>query len=89
MVVGTKVRTQGGVGKERLPHPRGQLDGLPGRMHADALEDIDQVGVEIHRVQPARHQQTLDDADALRADLGRSKEPIAFLITLESKLYLV
>ena len=47
-------------------------------MHADSLEHIDQVGVGIHRVQPARHQQTLDDPDPLRADLARSEQPVAF-----------
>ena len=69
----TKVRAHGGVGKERLPHPRGEFDGPLSRMCADALEHIDQVGIGIHRVQPARHQQTLDDADPLRAELARSE----------------
>ena len=68
---------QGGViSEQRLPHPRGKFDGAVGRMHADALEHIDQVGVGIDLVQPARHQQTLDDADALRTDLARSEQPI-------------
>ena len=57
-------------------------------MHADALEHIDQVGIGIHRVQPARHQQTLDDADPLRTDLGRSEQSIPFLITTQAKFNL-
>ena len=69
----TEVRAHGGVGKERLPHSRGEFDGPFGRMCADALEHIDQVGIGIHRLQPARHQQTLDDADPLRAELARSE----------------
>ena len=47
-------------------------------MRTDALEDIDQVGVGIHRVQPARDQQTLDDCDALRGDLARGEQPVPF-----------
>ena len=47
-------------------------------MYADALEYIGQVGVGVHLVQPASHQQTLDDSDALRTDLARSEQPVPF-----------
>ena len=50
MVVRTEFGLHGGVGEERLPPPRSGLDGLFGRMHTDALERIDQVGVGIGRV---------------------------------------
>ena len=39
-------------------------------MNADALKHIDQGGAGIDLVQPARHQQTPDDAHALRTDLA-------------------
>ena len=45
-------------------------------MNADSLELIDQVRVGIDLVQPARHQQTPDDAHALRTDLARSEQPV-------------
>ena len=77
-MVRAEVGAQGGVGEQRFPHPRGELDGPVGRMHADALKHVDQVGVGIDLVQPARHQQTLDDTDALGTDLARSEQPILF-----------
>ena len=45
-------------------------------MHTDPLEHVDQVSVGIDLVQPARHQQARDGADALRTDLARSEQPI-------------
>ena len=39
-------------------------------MRADALEYIDRVGVGNDLVEPARNEQTLDGADALRSDLA-------------------
>ena len=59
---------------------------LGGRTHADALEHIDQVGVGIDLVQPARHQHTLDDADALCTDLARSEQLSVLTVTDGSTL---
>ena len=58
-----------------LLNPWCEFDGAVGRMHSDALKHVDQVGVGIDVVQPARHQQALNDADALRTDLARSEQP--------------
>ena len=44
-------------------------------MFADPLQHIDQVGVRIDAVEPARYDQALDDADVLGAELGPAKEP--------------
>ena len=57
---------------------RGELDDVLVRMDADALEDIDEIGVGVHRVEAAGREQTLDDTHALGADLGGCEEPIAF-----------
>ena len=51
-------------------------------MHADALEHVDQVSVGIDLVQPARHQQSLDDADALFADTVAGANASARLYSL-------
>ena len=75
---GPRSERRGCVGEQRLPHSRGEFDGPVGRMNADALKHIDQVGVDIDLVQPARHQQTPDDTDALRTDLARSEQPVSF-----------
>ena len=64
-----EIGTQGPVRKQRFPYPRRQFDGPLRGVLADALEDIDQVGVGIHLLQPAGGQQALDDADPLGAQL--------------------
>ena len=53
-VVRTEVRAQGGIGEQRLPHPLDGFDRMLGRMHADALEHIDHVGVGINSVYTRR-----------------------------------
>ena len=60
---GPRSERKGGVGEQRFPHPRGEFDRAVGRMHADALEHVDQVGVGIDLVQPACHQQTIREAN--------------------------
>ena len=47
-------------------------------MHADALQHVDQVGVGVHPLETAGHQQALDDADAFRTDLRPGKQPVLF-----------
>ena len=42
---------QGVVSEERLPHSWGEFADALGRMLADALQDVDQVGVGVHAVQ--------------------------------------
>ena len=44
-------------------------------MLADALQDVDQVGVGIDAVEPAGDDQALDDADVFGAQLGPAEEP--------------
>jgi hypothetical protein len=44
-------------------------------MLADALQDVDQVGVGIDAVEPAGDDQALDDADLFGAQLGPAEEP--------------
>ena len=64
------------MGEFRFPHARRQIDDLAGGMFTDALKDIDQVGVRIDALQPASHQQALDETDALGTDFGPSEQPI-------------
>jgi hypothetical protein len=41
-------------------------------MLADPLENVDEVGVRVHAVQSACHEQTLNDADVFGSQFGRS-----------------
>jgi hypothetical protein len=45
-------------------------------MLADALEDVDQVRVDVNAVEPTSHNQALHDADLFGAQLGPTKIPI-------------
>ena len=59
------------VGGEVLfPQPRRELGDAAGRMLADPLQYIDEIGVRIDAVQSAGDDQTLDDADVLGAEFG-------------------
>ena len=63
-----------GVGGEVLfPQTRRQFGDAAGRMLADPLQNIDEVGVRIDAVQPAGDDQTLDDADVRGAELSPSR----------------
>lgn len=53
-----------------FPYARREFDDVARGMDAHALQNIDQVGVDIHAVQLAGHDQALDDADLFRAELG-------------------
>ena len=46
-----------------------------GGMLAHSLQNIDQVNVWIYLVQPASHDQTLDDADVFCAEFCPAEEP--------------
>ena len=46
-------------------------------MLADALQDIDEVGVRVDTLQLARHQQALDDAHLFGAQLAPAEQPVA------------
>ena len=48
-----------------LPQARGEFCDAAGGMHADALQDIDEVGVGIDVVQATSDDERLDDADML------------------------
>jgi len=45
-------------------------------MLADALENVDQVGVDVNTVEPTCHDEALHDADVFGAELGPTKIPI-------------
>ena len=45
-------------------------------MLADALQDIDQIGVGVDTLQLARHQQALDDADLFGAQFTPAEQPV-------------
>ena len=51
----------GALANSDFAHPRGELDSAVGRMNADPLEHIDQLGAGIDLVLSARHQQALDE----------------------------
>ena len=72
-----EVGAQGVVGEHRFPHTWSELSDALCRMLGDALQDIDEVGVEVHALEPAGHEQTLDEADALGTELRPRKQPVA------------
>jgi hypothetical protein len=53
-----------------FPEPRRELGDAAGRMFADSLQCIDEIGVGINVVQSAGDDQALDDADVLGAEFG-------------------
>ena len=57
-------------GEVLLPQSRRELGDAAGRMLADSLQHIDQIGGGINVVQSAGDDQTLDDADVLGAEFG-------------------
>jgi hypothetical protein len=69
------------VGELGSPKAWREIEHLACRVFTDALQHVDQVGVGIDPLQPAGHQQGLDQADALGADLGPGKEPIPAIMT--------
>ena len=44
-------------------------------MHRYPLEHVDQIGIGVDAVQPAGHDQALDDPDVLGAELGPTEQP--------------
>jgi hypothetical protein len=73
------------MGKFGFPKARREIEHLARRVLADALQDINQVGVGVDPLQPAGHQQALDQADALGADLGPGEEPVLFVMATLSQ----
>ena len=73
----SEVGTQGEVREHRLPHSRSKLDYALGRVLADTLQDIDEVGVEANALEAAGHQQALDDSDALGPEFGPREQPVS------------
>jgi hypothetical protein len=57
------------MGKLGFPEAWREIEHVACRVFTDALQDINQVGVGIHTMQPAGHQQALDQANALGAEL--------------------
>ena len=66
----------GVCGEAFLPEPRRQRGDVAGRMTLDALKHVDQVGVRIDALQPARNEQALEDPDVLRPDLRPAEQPV-------------
>ena len=64
------------VGERCFPQTWGEVGDLAGGVVTDPLEHIDEVGVGIDTLEPAGHQQALDDADALCADLRAGGQPV-------------
>ena len=66
------------IGREvLLPQPWGELRDIGGRVLADALEHIDQIGIGVDVVQATGGDQALRDPHVFRADLGPAEEPVA------------
>ena len=72
-----EVRSQGVVGEHRPPHPRGEFDDASCRVLADALQDVDEVGLGVDALESAGHEQTLDDAHALTLTPPRPDRTLA------------
>ena len=71
-----EVRTKRVVGEQILPPSRRQLfDGIVW-MNADALQDIDEVGVGVDAVESASRSEAMEDSEAFGADLGSAKDPV-------------
>jgi len=71
------VGAQGVIGEARLPAARGEVLDPAGRVQADALEHINEVGVGVHALQPAGREQALEDAHLLGAHLAPAEQPVA------------
>jgi NaMN:DMB phosphoribosyltransferase len=46
-------------------------------MLADALQDIDEIGIRVDSLQLTRHQQALDDADLLGTQFTPAETPVS------------
>jgi hypothetical protein len=75
-----------------FPNTGRQINSLAGRMLADTLQDIDEIGIRVDTLQLTRHQQALDDADLLAALFGhiqtvkRRPIPLVWTQTCRSRL---
>ena len=58
------------------PESRREFSDSAGGVLADALEDVDEVGVRIDAVQSAGGDQALDDADVPGAEFGPAEQPV-------------
>ena len=59
-----------------FPKAWGELGDAGSRVLADTLQDIDEVGVEVDRVQATSDDQALHDADVLGTEFGPTEIPI-------------
>lgn len=71
-----QVRTKWLICKMLFPLPWSQLRDTCGGMLADALQDVDQVGVDVNAVEPTSHDEALHDTNMFGAQLGPTKIPI-------------
>ena len=71
-----QVRSQRIVAEVLRPESRREFSDSAGGVLADALEDVDQVGVRIDAVKSAGGDQTLDDADVPGAQFGPTEQPV-------------
>ena len=63
-----------------LPQARREPGAVAGGMTLDALEHVDQVGVRVDALEPARHEQALENPDVLGLDLRLCSPPRFFRI---------
>src|SRR6185437_6953406 len=63
-------------GEVPLPQSRSKLSDAGCRVLADALQDVDEVGVHVDAMQPAGDDERLDDANMLGAELRPAEVPI-------------
>ena len=70
-----QIRSQRAVGEVLLPQSRSELRYPTRRVCPHTLQDIDQVVVGVHVVEPACGDQALDDADVLGTEFGPAKKP--------------
>jgi hypothetical protein len=71
-----EIRAQGILREVLFPQPRREEMDVKGGMGIDALEHIDEIDVGINALEAARSNQTLDDADIMRAHFGPAEQPV-------------
>ncbi len=70
-----QVRAQRIVGEILFPQTRRELGDSGRGVLCDPLQYVDEIGIRIDAVQPAGHDQALNDADVAGAEFGPAKKP--------------
>lgn len=71
-----QIRPQRCCRKVPLPQPRSKLSNQGCRVLADALQNVDEIGVHVYAVKAACDDERLNDADVLGAELGPAEVPV-------------